>query len=67
MRMPDETYTSPFTKPTLPRLLRQLAVSAHGEDGSGGGALTIRAVPMSLAAPDGAARRLVDALISALS
>jgi WD40 repeat protein/tetratricopeptide (TPR) repeat protein len=54
----------------LPRLLRQLAVFAHGQDGTAQGrgemsALTIRAASLSQAAPDPAARRLVDALVAA--
>ena len=49
----------------LPRLLRQLAVPAQDPDGSSKGALTIRAVPVVQAAPDEAARRLVDALLTA--
>ncbi|MGD0025639.1 MAG: AAA family ATPase [Xanthobacteraceae bacterium] len=52
-------------KARLPRLLRQLAVPAHGEDGIGKGALTIRSVPLAQAAPDEAARRLLDALVTA--
>jgi hypothetical protein len=49
----------------LARLLRQLAVPAHAQDGIGKGALTIRAVPLAQAAPDDAARKLVDALVTA--
>ena len=52
-------------KACLPRLLRQLAVPAHGQDGTSPGALTIRAVPMAQAAPDQATRQLVDALVTA--
>ena len=49
----------------LPRLLRRLAVPAHDQDGRGQGALTIRAVPLTQAAPDAAARKLIDGLVSA--
>ena len=49
----------------LARLLRQLAVPAQDQDGIGKGALTIRAVPLAQAAPDDAARTLVDALVTA--
>ena len=52
-------------KVRLPRLLRQLAVPAHDQDGTGKGALTIRAVPLAQAAPDEAAGKLVDALVTA--
>ena len=52
-------------KARLPRLLRQLAVPAHGEDAAGKGALTIRAAPLTQAAPDAAARKLLDALVTA--
>ena len=52
-------------KAGLPRLLRQLAVFAHGQDGGAGATLTIRAVPLSQAAPLLAMRALVDALVSA--
>jgi eukaryotic-like serine/threonine-protein kinase len=52
-------------KARLPRLLRQLAVPAHDQDGAGKGALTIRAVPLAQAAPDDTARRLFDALVTA--
>ena len=51
-------------KTRLPRLLRQLAVPTHEQDGSGKGALTIRAVPLAEAAPDEPARRLLDALVT---
>jgi eukaryotic-like serine/threonine-protein kinase len=47
----------------LPRLLRQLAVPAHGQEGTG--ALTIRAVQLGQAAPDETSRHLVDALVAA--
>ncbi len=49
----------------LPRLLRQLAVPAHNQDGAAKGALTIRSVPLAQAAPDELGRKLVDALIDA--
>ena len=49
----------------LPRLLRQLAIPAHNQDGAAKGALTIRPVPMAQAAPDAPGRKLVDALIDA--
>jgi tetratricopeptide (TPR) repeat protein len=52
-------------KALLPRLLRQLAVPAQDHDGIGKGTLTIRAVPLAQAAPDDAARTLVDALVTA--
>jgi eukaryotic-like serine/threonine-protein kinase len=52
-------------KAQLARLLRQLAVPAQDQDGIGKGALTIRAVPLAQAAPDDAARKLVDALVTA--
>ena len=53
-------------KARLPRLLRQLAVPAHDQDATGGkGALTIRAVSLAQAAPDEAARKLLDALVTA--
>ena len=52
-------------KARLPRLLRQLAVPAHAQEGIGGGALTVRAVPLAQAAPDEATRKLVDALVAA--
>jgi tetratricopeptide (TPR) repeat protein len=54
-------------KAKLPRLLRQLAVPAHEQDGMGQGALTIRAVPLAQVAPDGdaPAHKLVAALIDA--
>lgn len=54
-------------KDRLPRLLRQLAVPAHDQDGISKAALTIRAVPLSQVAPDGdeASRKLVAALIEA--
>ena len=51
----------------LPRLLRQLVVPLHDEQftASRRAAVTIRAVPLEVAAPDPAARKLVDALIEA--
>jgi hypothetical protein len=49
----------------LPRLLRLLAVPAHGHELSGDSALTVRAVPLAQAAPDAVARKLVDALVGA--
>jgi tetratricopeptide (TPR) repeat protein len=52
-------------KARLPRLLRQLAVPAHDQDGSGPGALTIRAVPLAQAEPDVATHKLIDALVTA--
>ena len=52
-------------KARLPRLLRQLAIPAQDQDGTGQGALTIRAVPLAEAAPDDTARKLVDALVTA--
>jgi hypothetical protein len=52
-------------KARLPRLLRQLAIPAHGQDGTVDGALTIRAVPLAEAVPDDVARKLVDALVTA--
>ena len=52
-------------KARLPRLLRQLAVPAQDQDGTAKGALTIRAVPLAQAVPDEAARKLVDALVTA--
>jgi tetratricopeptide (TPR) repeat protein len=54
-------------KAQLPRLLRQLAIPAHEQDGVGKGALTIRAVPLSQVAPDGdePAHKLVASLIDA--
>jgi eukaryotic-like serine/threonine-protein kinase len=52
-------------KARLPRLLRQLAVPAHDQDGIGKGALTIRPVPLAQAAPDETGRRLLDALVTA--
>jgi hypothetical protein len=52
-------------KARLPRLLRQLAVPAHDQDGIGKGAPTIRAVPLAQAAPEEAARKLLDALVTA--
>ncbi|MGA2815694.1 MAG: tetratricopeptide repeat protein, partial [Xanthobacteraceae bacterium] len=52
-------------KARLPRLLRQLAVPAHDQGGIGRGALTIRAAPLAQAAPDAAARKLLDALVTA--
>jgi formylglycine-generating enzyme required for sulfatase activity len=52
-------------KTRLPRLLRQLAVPAHDQDGTEKGALTIRAVPLAQAAPDDTGRRLLDALVTA--
>jgi hypothetical protein len=53
-------------KARLPRLLRQLAVPAHDQEATGGkGALTIRAVSLAQATPDEAARRLLDALVTA--
>ena len=52
-------------KARLPRLLRQLAVPAHGQDGTGASALTIRGVPLAQATPDDAAGKLVDALVTA--
>ena len=52
-------------KARLPHLLRQLAVPAHDEDKIGQGALTIRAVSLAEAAPDEAARKLLDALVAA--
>ena len=45
----------------LPALLRQLAVPAQGGDGPA--ALTIRSIALAIAAPDAAARKLVDALV----
>ncbi len=45
----------------LPPLLRQLAVPAQGGDGPA--ALTIRSIALAIAAPDAAARKLVDALV----
>jgi tetratricopeptide (TPR) repeat protein len=52
-------------KARLPRLLRQLAVPAQDQDGTGKGALTIRAVVLPQAAPDDIGRRLLDALVMA--
>lgn len=52
-------------KARLPALLRQLAVSTHDQDDTVNGGLTIRAVPLAQAAPDDAARRLLDALVTA--
>src|ERR1019366_9079364 len=52
-------------KARLPRLLRQLAVPAHGQDGTGASALTICGVPLAQATPDDAAGKLVDALVTA--
>jgi len=52
-------------KVRLPRLLRQLAVPAQDHDGSGTGALTVRAVPLAQAAPNDTAHKLVDALVTA--
>lgn len=52
-------------KARLPRLLRQLAVSAEDQEVAGQGVLTIRAVPLSQAAPDEATRNLVHALVAA--
>ena len=51
----------------LPRLLRQLAVPAHEQDGIGKGALTIRAVPLAQVAREGdePAHKLVATLIDA--
>ena len=49
----------------LPQLLRQLAVPARDQDGAGKGALTVRSVPLALAAPDEPGRELVDALVDA--
>ena len=49
----------------LPRLLRLLAVPAQGQDGIGKTALTITAAPLTRAAPDAGARKLVDALVAA--
>jgi len=46
----------------LPRLLRQLVVSAREEDGT---ARTIRTVPFADAAPDEPSKRLVQALVDA--
>ena len=45
----------------LPALLRRLAVPAHGGDGAA--LLAIRSVPLVVAAPDLASRRLIDALV----
>jgi tetratricopeptide (TPR) repeat protein len=56
---------SEVEKARLPRLLRELAVSAHEQDGVGKGALTIRAATLAQAAPDQIARKLVDALVTA--
>ena len=54
-------------KVALPRLLRQLAVPAHEQDGIVKGALTIRAVPLAQVAPEGdePAHKLVATLIDA--
>ena len=52
-------------KAKLPYLLRQLAVPAHDQDRIGKGALTIRSVPLTQAAPDAAARSLLNALVTA--
>jgi eukaryotic-like serine/threonine-protein kinase len=52
-------------KTRLPRLLRQLAIPAHDEDGTGKGTLTIRGVPLAQAAMDAATRKLLDALANA--
>jgi len=52
-------------KARLPRLLRQLAVPAHDQGGTGKGALTIRAAPLAEAAPDAATRKLLEALVTA--
>jgi len=52
-------------KARLPRLLRQLAVPARDQDRTAKGTLTIRSVPLAQAARDDAARRLVDALVTA--
>jgi tetratricopeptide (TPR) repeat protein len=63
-----ETALTPFgevEKARLPRLLRKLAVPAQDQDGTGKGVLTIRAVPLAQAASDDAARRLLDALVTA--
>ena len=63
-----ETALAPLgetEKAGLPRLLRQLAVPTQYHDRTGKGALTIRAVPLAQAAPDEAARKLVDALVTA--
>jgi WD40 repeat protein len=49
----------------LPRLLRLLAEPAAGQDASGLNTLTIRAAPLTEAAPDASARKLVDALVNA--
>jgi tetratricopeptide (TPR) repeat protein len=49
----------------LPRLLRQLAIPTHEQDGAVEGTLTVRAAPLAQAAPDAAARRLLDALVTA--
>jgi tetratricopeptide (TPR) repeat protein len=49
----------------LPRLLRLLALPAAGYGGDGPRTLTIRPAPLSQAAPDATARRLVDALVTA--
>jgi tetratricopeptide (TPR) repeat protein len=51
-------------KAQLPRLLRQLAVPAHDQDGAGT-SLTIRSMPLAKAAPDPTARKLLDALVTA--
>jgi eukaryotic-like serine/threonine-protein kinase len=54
-------------KAQLPRLLRQLAVPAHDQDGLGKRALTIRALPLAEVAPqaDEPVGKLVTALIDA--
>jgi tetratricopeptide (TPR) repeat protein len=49
----------------LPRLLRQLAVPALNQGVAASDALTIRAVPLTQAAPDAATRTLLDALVTA--
>ncbi len=63
-----ETALAPLgeaEKARLPRLLRQLAVPAQDQDGTGKGALTVRAVQLAQAAPNDIARKLVDALVTA--
>jgi hypothetical protein len=45
------------------RLLRHLAVAAREQDGTGKGALTIRAASLAQAAPDATTRKLNTALL----
>jgi hypothetical protein len=49
----------------LPRLLRQLAVPTHEQDGAGKGVLTVRSVPLAQATADEPTRRLLDVLVTA--